>query len=95
MAARTTREGAKALRAATHPYDQTARPQIVAPETNLRFSEIIEAFGRLTGVYGLLNTSLNLHGYPIVNDAEDLIFVLANSSLDGCIVEEFLVSRPE
>jgi len=92
-AADTTKKGGISIEAAVHPYDQTARPQIVSKDFNLHFYNIIEAFGKLTGTYALLNTSLNLHGYPIVNNAEDLIFVLENSELDGCILKNSIILR--
>lgn len=92
-AADTTPAGADRLKAATHPYDRTARPQIVTRETNALFHDIIAAFGTESGTHALLNTSLNLHGYPIVNDAEDLIFILENSNLDGCVLEDRILLR--
>lgn len=93
LAARTTERGKANLGAAIHPYDQTARPQIVRSGENRLFHEIIEQFGRKTGTFALLNTSLNLHGYPIVNDAKDLIWVLENSALDGCVMDGWLITR--
>ena len=83
------------MRAAIHPYDATARPQVVQRHINPVFAGIIEAFGNLTGTFGLLNTSLNLHGFPIVNDADDLIFVLENSDLDGVVTGRHLMIRSE
>lgn len=91
----TTARGRCELGAATHPYDHTARPQLVSKSGNPGFHELIDAFGAITGTHGLLNTSLNLHGYPIVNDAADLIFVLENSALDGCILDDRLLLRPK
>ncbi len=90
-AARTTNVGAQKLKAAIHPYDHSSRPQILERKSNELFYDIIHAFGELTGTYALLNTSLNLHGYPIVNNGEDLIFVLENSGLNGCILEDRLI----
>jgi carbamoyltransferase len=92
LAARTTALGARELAAAVHPYDQTARPQIVKVD-NTPYSRIISSFGSRTGVYGVLNTSLNLHGYPIVNDSSDLIFVFENSGLDGLITEKNVILK--
>ena len=81
------------MSAAVHPYDFTARPQIVSKDKNNFFYKIIESFGKYTGRYVLLNTSLNLHGFPIVNDYKDLIYILENSSLDGCILENKIILR--
>ena len=87
----TTELGSEKLKAAAHPYDNSIRPMIVTRESNEIFYNIIKVFGELTGTYALLNTSLNLHGSPIVNDAEDLIYVLENSKLDGAITEENII----
>ena len=42
-AAKTTKDGQSELTATTHPYDHTARPQIVS-SANEFFHDIIEAF---------------------------------------------------
>jgi carbamoyltransferase len=52
--------------AALHPYDSTARPQVVKKETNPDYYRLIEEFEKRTGRGVILNTSFNLHGYPIV-----------------------------
>lgn len=92
-AAHTTERGQRELRAAIHPYDATGRPQVVQERINPLFARVISAFGERTGTYAVLNTSLNLHGYPIVNNAADLIFVLENSDLDGVVTEQHLLLR--
>ena len=89
----TTHLGAKKLSAAAHPYDNTIRPMIVTKDSNEIFYKIIKKIGELSGTYALLNTSLNLHGLPIVNDADDLIHVLKNSEIEGVITENFLLMR--
>ncbi|RKI84077.1 hypothetical protein D7V83_07225 [bacterium 0.1xD8-71] len=38
-----------------------------------------------------LNTSLNIHGYPIVRTAAEGIKVLENSDLDGLILGRHLI----
>jgi len=40
-----------------------------------------------------LNTSFNLHGYPIVLGPEEAIFTFNNSELDGLILEDYLILR--
>lgn len=85
--------GRKSLPAAIHPADQTARPQIVSESDNKEYYELIKAFKRLSGVGALLNTSLNLHGYPIVRTAAEAFYVLENSDLDGLVVQDNLILR--
>lgn len=92
-AAKTTKDGQSELRAATHPYDHTARPQIVSKEANEFFHDIIEAFGKHTGTFALLNTSLNIHGFPIVNNSSDLKYLMQNCNIDGCVLVDKIIMR--
>jgi carbamoyltransferase len=87
----TTPEGFEAMRAACHPADHSVRPQIV--ENNPEIKAIIEAFVKITGRGALLNTSFNLHGYPIVNTPSEAIYVLENSGLNGLILNHALVLK--
>lgn len=49
--------------------------------------------GIQTGVGALLNTSLNLDGYPMVRTPEQALFVFENSKLDGLILDNNLILR--
>jgi carbamoyltransferase len=89
----TTQEGYEAMIAACHPADHTARPQILHRDTNPALYEILEAFESLTGRGALLNTSFNLHGYPIVNTPSDALDVLERSELDGLILNHSLIIK--
>ena len=81
------------LRAAVHPYDLTMRPQIVSEEWNRDFFRLLKAFEARTGRGGLLNTSFNLHGFPIVNSADDALDVLEKSGLEFLVLGQWLVSK--
>ena len=81
------------LKAALHPADLTVRPQLVTEEMNKGYYDLIQAFKNLTGVGGVLNTSLNIHGYPIVRTAKDAMEVLEKTDLDGMIFEKYLVIK--
>jgi carbamoyltransferase len=81
------------LVAALHPGDLTVRPQILRREDNPPYYAIIRAFEEKTGVGGILNTSFNLHGDPIVLGPEEALYTLENSALDGLVLGEFLVLR--
>lgn len=93
VACETTQYGRENLRAAIHPADFTARPQLVSAKSNCEYYDLIRAFKKITGVGALLNTSLNIHGYPIVRTAKEGIKVLANSDLDGLILGRDLILR--
>ena len=45
--------------AGTHPYDGTARPQIVYKEHNPEYHQIISEFENITGIGAVLNTSFS------------------------------------
>ncbi len=93
LCAETTNIGMKNLKAAIHPYDYTCRPQVVLKETNPKYYELISYFGKITGVYALLNTSLNHHGKPIVSNFKDALDVFDKSDLDGIILGNYFLYK--
>lgn len=80
------------LPAITHS-DGTARVQLVSKKTNPRFYGLIEAFGRLTGVPVILNTSFNLRGEPIVNTPLDALKTFEWSDMDCLVLENHLIRK--
>ena len=80
------------LAAAVHPQDQTARAQTVSTAAP-GFHRVISEFERQTGRGVVLNTSFNLHGFPIVMGACDAVDVLLRSSLEHLIVDDMLVTK--
>ena len=84
----------KNIKAGTHPYDRTCRPQILKEEANPDYYDILNEFYKKTGIPGLLNTSLNLHGDPICSTLEDVQHTFSNSGLkylyinDNILVEK-------
>ena len=93
MAFNTTKQGQKCLGAAIHPADFTARPQKLEKKDNKLYYDIIKEFKKLSGVGALLNTSLNLHGLPIVRTVKDAFYVFENSDLDVLIVENYFFKK--
>ena len=45
--------------------------------------------------YALLNTSFNLHGYPIINTLGDHNKYFKKSNLDGLLLKECLIIKDE
>lgn len=88
----TTPAGFNDLSAGTHPFDQTIRPQLVN-DLNPEYRDLIRAFKARTGVGGLLNTSFNLHGSPIVGSPEIALDTLKKSELDAVLLGPFLVTK--
>jgi carbamoyltransferase len=89
----TTKLGREKLKAALHPYDLTCRPQIISSRQNEEFEDLINQFGKITGTYALLNTSFNLHGYPIVNSPSQAISILEKSNLDGLLFKDLFILK--
>lgn len=81
------------LVAAIHPYDKTARAQILQKEFNPKLWEIINQFKKLSGRGVLLNTSFNIHGEPIVGTPEDAIDVLKRSGLKYLALGPYLIVK--
>ncbi len=89
----TTDLGKKELKAAMHPYDFTVRAQAVVQEWNPRYHALIKAFEQKTGIGGVLNTSFNLHGYPIVTGPKEAIHAYENSGIEYLALEHYLISK--
>lgn len=91
----TKEKAEKDLSAALHPYDLTTRPQMVTKEFNLEYHRLIKMFEKKTGMSGLLNTSFNIHGEPIVCSPEDAIHTFVDSGLKYLAMENYLLSKRE
>ena len=83
------------LQAAIHASDFTARPEVVYQGWNPSFHRVLKQYEARTGRGGLLNTSFNLHGFPIVNSPEDAVDVLQRSGLEHLAVGPYLVTKAE
>jgi carbamoyltransferase len=88
-----TTERRDAIRAAIHPFDFTARPQEVSAEWNRDYHTLLREFERRTGIAALLNTSFNLHGYPIVSRPDDALDVFERSGLTHLALQDWLVTK--
>jgi carbamoyltransferase len=62
-------------------------------EVNPEYYNLIKEFENLTGIGAVLNTSLNLHGLPIVCSPKDAIEVMENSKLDMIYFGDLLITR--
>ncbi len=87
----TTPKGEEII-AALHPQDRTARPQVVNG-WNPGYRRVLEGFQEATGVGAILNTSLNLHGYPIAGCPEAALWTFENSQLDALLMGHYLLRR--
>lgn len=80
------------LPAITH-VDGSARLQTVNARTNARLSALLEAFGAITGLPVLLNTSFNVNKEPIVCSPEDALKCFVTAKLDCLVMGDFIVDR--
>ena len=81
------------LTAGSHPRDKTIRPQVVTSEANPGYHKLISAFEDMTGRGVVLNTSFNLHGYPVVYTPAQAIDVFLRSGLDHLALQDHLLSK--
>jgi len=83
---------ARSIPAACHE-DLTARVQTVSAETHPLFHEVLEHFGRLTGVPVLINTSFNVRGEPVVCTPKDALNAFWSTPLDALVIGRFLLQK--
>jgi carbamoyltransferase len=82
-----------AFAAGVHPYDGTARPQEVSESHNPAYHRLIKYYGEITGEEIVLNTSFNLHGFPVVYTPDQALSTLDNSGLEYVALGNFLLSK--
>ncbi len=70
--------------------DGSARPQMLGDE-NPKYRKLIETVKKKTGDGIILNTSFNLHGYPIVNTPEDALDMMVKTKAPVMGIGNFLV----
>jgi len=76
----------------TH-VDGSARPQTVEKDINPLYWNLINEFGKRTGVPVILNTSFNLRGEAIVNTPTDAIRTFFSSGMDALVIGSYLVEK--
>jgi carbamoyltransferase len=86
------REKRDVIPSVTH-VDGSARPQTVEKEINPLYWNLINEFGKRTGVPVLMNTSFNLRGEAIVNTPTDAIRTFFSSGMDALVIGSFLVEK--
>ncbi len=92
QAPRVRPEQAAAIPAVTH-VDGTARVQTVSAAQQPLFHRLLRAFGDLSGVPMLVNTSFNVRGEPIVCTPADAVRCFLGTDIDVLAIGPFLVSK--
>lgn len=89
----TTDVAREELLGGLHAYDFTARPQLVSNENNVGYYKVIKEFEAITGIGGVLNTSLNLHGEPLVRTPDEALSTFVRSGLQHIAIGKYLISK--
>lgn len=81
-----------AIPAVVH-VDGTVRPQMVRREANLKYWDLINEFGKITGEYIVLNTSFNTMGEPIINTPNEAIRCFYDGGLDALFLGNYVLRK--
>jgi carbamoyltransferase len=73
--------------------DGTARVQTVSRDANPLYHDLIDAFGRRTGVPVVINTSFNTRGKPIVCTPRDALECFYTSPLDVLAIGPYVIDK--
>jgi carbamoyltransferase len=82
------------LPAITHA-DGSARIQTVRHDVHPLYHQLLSAFGALSGMPVLLNTSFNVRGEPIVNTPAEALATFERTGLDALAIGPWLVSAKQ
>ncbi|MFN7953485.1 MAG: carbamoyltransferase C-terminal domain-containing protein [bacterium] len=93
-AALATTDGFRASCPLAVHVDGSARAQLVTAASAPRLHALLARFRERTGVGTLVNTSLNLHGEPIVADADHALRTFLASGVDGLWLGGHWVRHP-
>lgn len=94
MTLRGTKEFRKNYPAAAH-IDGTARPQILHRNDDAFMCGILDEYKRQSGKKVLINTSFNLHNYPIIEDAKTAVNSWLASNTDALVINNILMVRKD
>ena len=87
------REAAREKLGGVTHVDGSARLQTVSAAAAPLYHRLIAAFGEITGVPVLLNTSFNIKGEPMVLSPEDAIRCWASTGLDLLVLGPCVVRK--
>jgi carbamoyltransferase len=76
----------------TH-VDGSARPQTVDKDIDPLYWNLINEFGKRTGVPVIMNTSFNLRGEAIVNTPTDAVRTFFSSGMDALVIGSYIVEK--
>lgn len=74
--------------------DGTCRPQLVPDDDATPFADLLHEARRRWGVGAVLNTSMNIHGEPLVCTPVEAVDVFLRSGADALAIGAYCVDRP-
>ncbi len=86
------REDKRAVIPAVTHEDGTGRVQTVTEAQHGRYYRLIKAFGEITGVPVVINTSFNVRGEPIVCTPKDAYHTFLNTGIDALVIGNCVVT---
>ncbi len=93
MGFKTTTHGRAALAGAIG-HDGSCRPQMVVEDAANPWFRMIDRVRVLTGTGAVINTSLNMHGKPMSNDAAGVVDAWRESGVQHLALGSVLLSKP-
>jgi carbamoyltransferase len=75
--------------------DGTVRYQVVDKSVQPNWHSLIEAFGAITGVEAIVNTSFNIYGEPLVETPRDAIRQFLISKANILALQEYMIHRSD
>ena len=82
------------LPSCTH-VDYSCRIQTVGEEAHPRYRKLLLAFYEKTNCPGIINTSFNVRGEPIVCTPYEAYRCFMNTNMDMCIINDFILKKEE
>lgn len=73
--------------------DNTARPQLVTPDSNPKYYRLLKEYLNISGLPLLINTSFNVHEEPIVCSPEDAVKPLIAGVIDVLILDNYVCEK--
>jgi carbamoyltransferase len=88
------RESRRVIPSVTH-VDASARIQTVSRDSNPLYYDLIAAFGRITGVPVVINTSFNVRSEPIVCSPHDAYLCFMRTNMDHLVLGHHLLDKKD
>jgi carbamoyltransferase len=84
----------KKIPSVTH-VDGSGRLQTIRHEDNPDYYDVIKAFGKLSKIPILINTSFNIRGEPIVMTPEHAYRCMMGTGIDYLVIGDYLIKRAD